>query len=98
VKYRVFWPDAALAQVSAIYDYVAALASVDSAAKLGDDLLDSTRYLPDNPRLYPVFPDSPHGARHIVLRRNWRVLYVVDDAARCCTVVDVVSTRLPYEG
>ncbi len=93
MRYTIDWPDVALARVRNIYDYVAELAGEASAEKLANELLDATEPLADNPRLYPVFPGSTDGARHIVVRPEWRVLYVVNDAACRCTVVDVVGTR-----
>lgn len=94
MSYEIIWPDVALAQVKAIYDYVKELASEASAEKLANELLDATEPLAENPRLYPVFPGSIERARHIVVRREWRVLYQVDDISRRCIVLDVVGTRL----
>lgn len=93
MRYEVIWPDVALARLREIYDYVRELAGEASAQKLANELLDATEPLADNPRLYQAFPGSTEGARHIVVRPEWRVLYVVDDEAQCCTVVDVVGTR-----
>jgi plasmid stabilization system protein ParE len=92
MKYDVIWPEAALAQVREIYDYVADLAGEVAANKLAIELLDSTKFLTDNPRLYPIFPGSLERARHIVVRPAWRLLYTVNDATRSCCVVAVVPT------
>jgi len=92
MNYSVAWSDAALADVRGVFEYVHDLAGAASAKKLAEELLASTKFLTEYPRMYQVFPGSIEHARHIVVRSSWRVLYQVDDTARCCTVLAVVHT------
>ena len=90
-KYAVHWTDAARDDLRAIHDYLLTVASQATAKRLTLEIEQSTRFLPEYPRLYQVFPESIERARHIVTY-SWRLLYVVDDAARCCNVIAVVHT------
>jgi plasmid stabilization system protein ParE len=92
MTFKVIWTDAALADVHDVVEHVHDLAGAASANALASELMSSTRFLADFPRMYQVFPSSIEHTRHIVVRSAWRVLYVVDDASRCCDVMAVVHT------
>jgi plasmid stabilization system protein ParE len=89
VKFSVNWTDTARADLRAIHDYLLAVTSKATAKRLTREIRQSTRFLPEQPRLYQVFPDSIQRARHIMVH-SWRVLYVVDDAAQRCNVLSVI--------
>jgi len=90
VKYAVRWTDAASNDLQDIHDYLLTVTSQATAKRLTLEIEESTWLLPEHPRLYQVFPSAIEDTRHIVVHSTWRVLYVVDDAAHCCTVVAVV--------
>jgi len=91
VRYTVTWTEAARDDLRAIHDYLLTVTSPVTAKRLTVEIRRSTRFLPEQPRLYQVLPESTVRARHIVVH-SWRVLYVVDDAARCCRVLSVIHT------
>lgn len=94
MTFKVIWTDSALADVRDIYEYVYNLAGAAAADKLAADLMASTRFLPEFPRLYPAFPSAvDERTRHIIVRSTWRVLYWVDDDSRCCDILTVVYGR-----
>jgi len=97
VKYTVKWAQAARDDLRAIHEYLLTVTSPATAKRLVLDIEQSTRFLPEYPRLYQVFHDSAERARHIVVH-SWRLLYVVDDASRCCTVLSVVHTSRQKQG
>jgi plasmid stabilization system protein ParE len=91
VRYTVQWTEAARNDLRGIHDYLLTVTSRNTAKRLVHDIRQSTRFLPDHPRLYQVFGGSIEQARHIVIHR-WRLLYVIDDAEKRCTVASVVDT------
>lgn len=91
MRYAVQWSESASDDLQAIHDYLVTVTSKATAERIVLEIEESTRLLPEQPRLYQVFPDSIERARHIVIH-SWRVLYVVDDAERRCMVLSVIHT------
>ncbi|MFT3811785.1 MAG: type II toxin-antitoxin system RelE/ParE family toxin [Acidovorax sp.] len=92
MKYEVLWTEAARDDLRGIHDYLLTVTSRNTAKRLTREIRQSTRFLPEFPRMYQVFEDSQERARHIVVHQ-WRVLYVIDDGAHCCNVLAVVHTH-----
>jgi len=78
VRYAVLWTGAARDDLRAIHDHLLIVASRETSKRLVKEIRQSTRFLPEYPRMYQVFPGSIERARHIVVR-SWRVLYALCD-------------------
>ena len=96
MKFSVIWTSAARDDLRAIHDYLLTVTSKATAKRLTREIRQSTWLLPEQPRLYQIFPSSIERTRHIVVHSTWRVLYVIDDAKRRCEVVAVIhGSRQP---
>ena len=90
--HRVEWSAWAYEDIVALFEYVAEHAAPWDADNLCQRLLQSTDKLLDFPRLYEAAPEYGEGVRRISLAGQ-HVLYEVDDEAKTCTVLAVVSQR-----
>ncbi|MFZ3007723.1 MAG: type II toxin-antitoxin system RelE/ParE family toxin [Phenylobacterium sp.] len=72
------WRDAAQADLLAIVDYISD-DNPDAAQRLKDEIEDKVSKLPDRPKVYR--PGRVAGAREMVIRPNYIVVYAEDERA-----------------
>ncbi|PJK02144.1 hypothetical protein CO615_02890 [Lysobacteraceae bacterium NML75-0749] len=95
MKYAVFWTNTALSDLKAIHGYLLEVTDRATATRLIKDIRQATRLLPEQPRMYAIFPESAAQVRHITVHA-WRLLYIVDDAQRTCRVLSVTHAARQF--
>ena len=90
--HRVEWSASTYEDIVALFEYVAEHASPWDADNLWHRLVQCTDNLLVFPILYDAAPEYGEGVRRISLAGQ-HVLYEVDDEAKTCTVLAVVSQR-----
>ncbi|GHT32645.1 hypothetical protein FACS18945_3910 [Bacteroidia bacterium] len=86
---KVLWTAFAESQLEGIYDYIQ-VKNQQAAADIYNDILDESAMLARFPRLAPIEPllsEFPEAYRSLVVRRNYKVVYYIENE----TIVYVVS-------
>jgi len=92
---KVIWEEPASRRLDEVYDFIA-MENPPAAAKIFNDIVGETARLADFPEMAAVEPllvDIPETFRSLVIRRNYKIVYYVDDAAKEVIIVDVWDCR-----
>lgn len=92
MPYEILWSETADEQLDELFNYLIEHASPWDAENVYAQVLGSTQYLAQFPRLYEAAPQYGEGVRRISVAGQ-NVLYEVDDQAQIVTVIAAVGDK-----
>jgi len=92
---KVIWEEPASRRLDEVYEFIAA-ESLTAAVKIFNDIVNQTARLADFPQMAAVEPllvDLPETFRSLVIHRNYKAVYYIDNAAEEVIIVDLWDCR-----